>query len=1821
MARGTELAVGYVSLVAETSQLSRGINQALGTAGRDAQQHGNRMGQALGRGATSGFTFRPSQALAPGIGEAERTGRQMGQKLGTGIQTAAARVLAGGLVGGGFAAGILATGAAMTTAVKSTVDFQTNLNKLQGASRATASEMAAVQARARELGNDVTLTGTSAQDAAAAMTELVKGGFNVQQAMNAARGTLQLATAAQISAADAATIQADALHAFGLQATDAAHIADVLANVANASTGEMADFAYGFQAGGAVMHQFGISAEDAAATLGVLANAGIKSSDAGTLVKSMLLALASPSDQAAGALDDLGLKAFDAAGNFRGMSAIMEDLQNASQRMTPEMYAMATSTAFGSDAARLAGIAAQQGGEGFDQMRVAVQRQGAAAELAAANTQGLPGVFERLSNTADRAKLALGGLLDGPVASAGDAINRGINQALDVMEGKVSGGAISDLASGLGEVVKELGSDAWTGMSTVLTAAVQAGQMLLPVLTTAGELIGNNTTLIAALAAAWGFHKWLTPALGRINDAMQTQATRAGNAAHQLGGLATQQSRSLELTRTSTVQMGRFGTALDSIGQHVPAISRMQTAFYQGAINAEHFGRTVGIARASMSAMSSAASGLVGVLGGPWGAALTAATVGLTLWASSATENEHRANALEEAQGQLTASYREMYEILASSGGVTNDTVIAKATQQVDILQSRLDTLRRGASAGDWLSTIVRPDLDDPLGKFRDVAAKQGAAENVERIKTAISDLGMTAQSMGVLVSGSSQAWDQFAERARNAGDGGQQLLVELQKLRDEYLANKDAAERLTPGMKQLEDAIKVLGDSTATAADKSNALKTALDALAGKAPDRQQAQKQYNDTMRDTATATQEVIDKAKGFGDSLVNVDGSVNTTTENGSKLYESLQKIYTATRDVAASGGDLQGAFSNNSAQFKQLADQLGLTEPQVRRMAEAMGLIPQSITTLVQVNSDEAVQDLVAIKAKLESVPTGKDIVVTAPPDTVIAQLRSIGLKVEEIPGTHPGDPKQIRVSAPTQEAVGQIQTLINTMMNVPSELVIQTALRSLGTVNPAEFPNYGASQRAHQGQPGYIPYDPNAPGHEEGGSISGGTPGIDSVPSLLMPGEHVWTTDEVSAVGGQAAMYQLRQMARQGLLQPFKTGGAINPMAVPWGVDPHGSSDSGPSASPFAPWWDMDWMPPEHPEKVGPGKGWWWNRGPTPGGGTKGGHFAPPIGKHRLPNPGDFYPGMLPDPEMKLWGYDNGGAILPGEKQRQRQRLEPGNFNPDMLIDTSMAKWSGTPGWYGMMDRLLPHDQNLSGMRVDPASYMEGFEPGGARNAQWLTMIMGQNRGWLKHLNVKQKPPITGVPGFQDGGAVPDPRILAIDEAYRQRGRPYNFGPWDCSMYMSYIYGAMSGAGPGRHFSTESGNFAELGFKPGYKPGALNIGVKHGGAGGGHMAGTLPNGVNVENSSNGSVYGPGARGADDGEFSEHWYYEGPNPAPSDMVTNPTTMPDRPGQAGGSNAPGGGTDAASILAGGAPQGAADPAAAGGLGDDPTRTEGLIPAGAGNTAPSGSGFIGGLAGLGVQAANAAIDMAAQAGSVAANAFAPGSGAAVQMGASAAKRGVQYVGEMAGIWGDAALEILLPFGTPRWLSDVNPTSFMPQVPGQAAATTTMEEGAQAAAAQAAPPMPTGGQHLPPGATQGQPIAPGPQQIVTGPALAPQAQPGAGMPAQNAAPLAAQNQDEQGNSMFPWLKGMGIFDEGGVLAPNSVGANLGTTPEMVLTQEQWDSVTAGAANAPLHPAEQSLDFSTHIGQVHVADVDELKREMDSRGRLAMMRYSGRHK
>jgi TP901 family phage tail tape measure protein len=285
--------------------------------------------------------------------------------------------------------------------------YETAMNVMQVATHATSDEMVKAGQVAEALGNDMRLPGVSAGDAAVAMTEMGKAGESAAQSMESARGVLELTTAANMSAGAAATITANALNAFNLEATESSRVADLLAASANATSAEITDVAAALQQSSASAAALKIPIDDLVTAIGEMANAGIKGSDAGTSLKTFMAALEPTTKQAAIAMHALGIDAFDAQGHFIGLRAVIEQAAPALAKMSDEQKQLAIKVAFGSDAMRAANIILGQGVEKYDVLHEAVNKTGAAQEMAAARSKGLSGAMDGLTSSLETVGISI----------------------------------------------------------------------------------------------------------------------------------------------------------------------------------------------------------------------------------------------------------------------------------------------------------------------------------------------------------------------------------------------------------------------------------------------------------------------------------------------------------------------------------------------------------------------------------------------------------------------------------------------------------------------------------------------------------------------------------------------------------------------------------------------------------------------------------------------------------------------------------------------------------------------------------------------------------------------------------------------------------------------------------------------------------------------------------------------------------------------------------------------------------------------------------------------------------------------------------------------------------------------------------------------------------------------------------------------------------------------------------------------------------------------------------------------------------------------
>lgn len=297
-------------------------------------------------------------------------------------------------VGAGLLTIGAAAAAAVALAVKSFADFDAQMSQVQSLSHATAAEMDTLRNAALTMGQGI---GFSATQVADAETELVKAGISVKDIMGGAlKGALDLAAAGQINVAEATEIAATAMTQFGLSGKDIPHVADLLAAGADKSLGGVEELGAALKQSGLVAAQFGLSIDDTVGVLSEFAAAGLMGSDAGTSLKQMFLQLATPTKQASDAMKQYHISAYDANGDFVGLTSLADQLQKGFKGVDSASRDSALGIIFGSDAIRAANILYKDGAKGTREWVNSVNDAGFAAQQAAGKTDNLNGDVKKL---------------------------------------------------------------------------------------------------------------------------------------------------------------------------------------------------------------------------------------------------------------------------------------------------------------------------------------------------------------------------------------------------------------------------------------------------------------------------------------------------------------------------------------------------------------------------------------------------------------------------------------------------------------------------------------------------------------------------------------------------------------------------------------------------------------------------------------------------------------------------------------------------------------------------------------------------------------------------------------------------------------------------------------------------------------------------------------------------------------------------------------------------------------------------------------------------------------------------------------------------------------------------------------------------------------------------------------------------------------------------------------------------------------------------------------------------------------------------------
>ena len=380
--------------------------------------------------------------------------------------------------------------AAGTAAVKTASDFDTAMSKVAAVSGATGDELQDLRDKAREMGAK---TKFSASEAAEAMNYMAMAGWKTGDMLDGIEGIMNLAAASGEDLATTSDIVTDALTAFGLTAADSGHFADVLAAASSNANTNVSMMGETFKYCAPVAGALGFSCEDTAEAISLMANSGIKGSQAGTALRSMMNALAGEVKFCGDSFGEIEIATTNADGSMRDLNDILADCRVAFSQMSESEQASAAQALVGKNA--MSGFLAVMNAAPSD-----IEKLNSAISTCSDEVDGYNGVTEKMAAVMQD---NLGGQL---------TILKSQLEELAISFGEILMPAIRAIVTKIQALVDKLNQmDPATKETIVKIALVAAalGPLLVVVgktMVTVGKLmqfISNLPTIIAGAKAAF----------------------------------------------------------------------------------------------------------------------------------------------------------------------------------------------------------------------------------------------------------------------------------------------------------------------------------------------------------------------------------------------------------------------------------------------------------------------------------------------------------------------------------------------------------------------------------------------------------------------------------------------------------------------------------------------------------------------------------------------------------------------------------------------------------------------------------------------------------------------------------------------------------------------------------------------------------------------------------------------------------------------------------------------------------------------------------------------------------------------------------------------------------------------------------------------------------------------------------------------------------------------------------------------------------------------------------------------------------------------
>lgn len=608
----------------------------------------------------------------------------------------------------------IVTGSAAITAmagysVKVGSDFEAAMSKVSAISGATGDDLQKLTEKAKEMGAK---TKFSATESAQAFEYMAMAGWKTDDMLNGIEGIMNLAAASGEDLATTSDIVTDALTAMGLQASDSGHFADVLAAASSNSNTNVGMMGETFKYVAPVAGALGYNIEDLSQAIGLMANSGIKSTQAGTALRSILTRLAKPPKEAAAAMDKYDISMKNSDGSMKSLMEVMENMRD-SLRGLPKDEKAAAAAALG-------------GQEAMSGLLSIVNASDTDFKKLASSIENADGASEKMANTMnDNLKGSItiaGSALEGFGINVYEKMEKPLKSAVDAGTEDINRLSEAFTTGGLNGVVEEAGkifNDTCDEVDKFGPAAEGIVEPIRDIVNTGGELAKN--------------------VLPEVAEGMKFLAKNTKTAIPIVTGLVAAY-KELKITKQlgdSTTTLGKavknssswWKTAQTAIGRYA---EQMEAAKYTGrqynvTLTAGQsvlglFQRKVSLAAASTNILKAAQEGLTKAIeANPIGLAVVATTAMIAVSTAMRNKLSEQTEAEKAHSRALKDSAKEAETNLkvAQDRKQSYEDLVATQDKQAAADLIELNSLQ---SLSNELSTIV-----DSNGKVKDGEADRAA--------------------------------------------------------------------------------------------------------------------------------------------------------------------------------------------------------------------------------------------------------------------------------------------------------------------------------------------------------------------------------------------------------------------------------------------------------------------------------------------------------------------------------------------------------------------------------------------------------------------------------------------------------------------------------------------------------------------------------------------------------------------------------------------------------------------------------------------------------------------------------------------------------------------------------------------------------------------------------------------------------------------------------------------------------------------------------------------------------------------------------------